>query len=167
MAQAISGHNKKLLSKSKTQPDKKTEKLCNCRKQAECPLSGRCLEESVIYKADVTSTDGRKCYIGSTEGSFKKHFTGHKASLTYESKNTSTSLSKYIWELKSKKTSFEISWSVIAKCPAYKCGTRHCDLCLSEKYYILKANEQSCLNKNSELLQKCRHINKYKLGKVT
>ena len=60
MAQAISGHNKKLLPSSQTPRNTSPPKICNCRQQAECPLNGRCLEESVIYSANVTSSDGEK-----------------------------------------------------------------------------------------------------------
>ena len=41
----------------------------------------------------------------------------------------------------------------------YKFGTRRCDLCLTEKYVIARANQEHLLNKITEI-SKCRHRNK-------
>ena len=106
-------------------------------------------------------------YLGSTEGSFKTRFTQHKASLVNASKSSSTALSQHVWDLKKRNIQHEIKWKVVSKCRPYRCGTRRCNLCLEEKFQILKENDMNCLNRNSELLQKCRHGNKHKLGKVT
>ena len=38
-----------------------------------------------------------------------------------------------------------------------------CKLCLAEKYEILTANDDALLNKRTELINRCRHKNKYKL----
>ena len=168
MSQAISCHNKKVLASCKPVPlEQNNRKTCNCRRQAECPLEGNCLEECVIYKASVSSSDGEKQYLGLTEGPFKTRFNLHKTTFNHSDKAASTTLSKYIWELKEKSTPYEIKWSVVQSCRPYRCGTRMCSLCLSEKYHILMSDDSNCLNKNSELLQKCRHANKFKLGNVT
>ena len=165
MSQMISGHNKQVLeSQNNTAPA--DEKECNCRKSAECPLDGHCLQKCIIYKASVTSSEGVSNYIGSTEDSFKARYTQHKSSFTSENKCSATALSKYLWELKRQGIVHSVDWKVIAKCQPYRCGTRRCNLCLTEKMFILMSKER-LLNKNSELLQKCRHSNKYKLGKIT
>jgi hypothetical protein len=129
-------------------------------------MIGRCLEMSIIYKATISSTDGDKHYFGATETSFKKRFANHKESFAKESKSSATTLSKHIWDLKGKGLPHSIKWEIVKRCGPYKCGTRRCDLCLSEKYYILEADSEHCLNKNSELLQKCRHANKFKLANI-
>ena len=49
LKQNIDGHNKSLLHDKK---DAQT-KSCNCRNPSDCPLSGNCLKESVIYQANV------------------------------------------------------------------------------------------------------------------
>ena len=41
-----------------------------------------------------------------------------------------------------------------------KCGTRHCDLCLTEKYVIACADQKHLLNKRTEIISKCRYRNK-------
>ena len=51
------------------------------------------------------------------------------------------------------------------KCQPYACGAQRCDVCLSEKLYILSAGA-GCINQNTELMQKCRHSNKFKLISV-
>ena len=43
----------------------------------------------------------------------------------------------------------------------YKCGTRRCDLCLTEKYVIARADQEYLLNKRTEVISKCCHRNKY------
>ncbi len=167
MSQAISGHNRKILNSSTLNTDTVPPKQCNCRKPSECPLDNHCLEECVIYEASVSSEEGCKQYLGLTEGPFKTRFNQHKASFAHASKASDTALSKYVWDLKQREANFEIKWRVVEKCQPYRCGTRRCDLCLTEKFHILNADKDKCLNRNSELLQKCRHSNKYKLGCIT
>ena len=79
----IAGHNKKILRKAE---EKKAEgvktgvKPCNCQKSkvAECPTPGACNTDGVIYKATVSSSDGRKEYYVGLAKNFKLRFAGHK-----------------------------------------------------------------------------------------
>ena len=165
----ISKHNKKVLSSSSGSSSARdpTERTCNCRVPDECPLSGHCLESAIIYKATVSSSDQEeKFYIGATELTFKKRFNNHKQSLEKRAKSNETSLSKYVWELKDKNINHAVKWEIVKRSVPYRCGTRFCELCLCEKYCILISDPVLCLNKNSELLQKCRHKNKFKLSKI-
>ena len=58
MRNIISGHNNKILNNQEKDPEeKKNDKTCNCRKKQECPLNGKCLIESVIYKVTVKTED--------------------------------------------------------------------------------------------------------------
>ena len=41
-----------------------------------------------------------------------------------------------------------------------------CNLCLTEKLYIIKADKASNLNKTAELIPKCCHENKYSLVNI-
>ena len=158
----ISKHNKRVLGNNR--PQNQTATNCNCRVPRDCPLSGSCQESAIVYKAEVSSSQGKKTYIGSTETSFKLRFANHKQSLEKSDKSTQTSLSKYVWELKNQQVEHTIKWEIVKRSSPYKCGTRICDLCLSEKFFILTADPLNCINRNSELLQKCRHRNKFKLG---
>ena len=165
ISHTISSHNKRILSSSKPTAKPVSASNCNCRNTNECPLEKNCLEECLIYKATVSSDEGMKQYIGSTEASFKARFTQHKASLLNAGKSSATALSKHVWDLKTRSVPYEIKWKIVAKCQPYRCGTRRCGLCIEEKYHILNGDKM-CLNRNSELLQKCRHSNKHKLVKV-
>ena len=167
MGQKISSHNKRTLADCQSDSSQsKPVKMCSCQKPAECPLGGHCLEESIIYKATVCSSTEEKCYIGATGQTFKKRFALHKASFRNPHNAVDTTLSKYIWELKGKEIPYTVRWEIVKHCSPYKCGTRKCDICLMEKFYILNSDPTTCLNRNSELLQKCRHRNKHKLGNV-
>ena len=44
-----------------------------------------------------------------------------------------------------------------------KCGSDRCNLCLAEKFHILTSKNNGLLNKCSELISKCRQINKHLL----
>ena len=74
-----------------------------------------------------------------------------------------TELSKYVWNLNVKGDDFTIKWSVAAKDFPYTCGSKRCDLCLTEKLLIAKIDPRTLLNKKSEIVSKCRHRNKFTL----
>ena len=95
--QSIDGHNKtNIARKSKNELQKKQ---CKCRKQQDCPVSGRCLSESVIYQATVNTNNGKpeQTYIGLTANTFKTRFNNHKASFKNETKKSSTELTANIF----------------------------------------------------------------------
>ena len=163
MGAIISSHNKKLLSQADNSNSPKT---CSCRKKTECPLNNECLSRCIIYKATVKTENSTKEYIGGTEPTFKERLYNHNGSFNTRSRRCETKLSEYIWECKDKNEPYEIKWSIVSRTSPYKCGTRKCDLCLTEKYYILKSNKTITLNKRSEIANKCRHRSKFKLGKV-
>ena len=56
-----------------------------------------------------------------------------------------------------------ISWKIVCHATPYQHGSKVCNLCLAEKYAILAGNDDALLNKRTELVNKCRHKNKYKL----
>ena len=140
--------------------------MCNCRKLATCPLSGNCLMSAMIYKATVSSSAETKHYIGATEQTFKKRYPKHKEALSRRNSKSVTTLSTYVWSLKDKGDDPIVRWEIMKRCTPYVCGSRRCDTCLTEKLCILRANRDNCINQNSELMQKCRHSNKFKLVNV-
>ena len=158
----INKHNKQVTTANPATPKEQT---CNCQNQEECPLDNHCLSNNVIYKAQVTTSDDiiGKCYIGLTEGTFKQRCMQHKLSFRNRKYGDSTELSKHIWSLKDSKKDYDIKWSIIAKARPYNNISRKCDLCVTEKLYIIKANSHTLLNKRSEFISKCRHENKYYL----
>ena len=157
----IQGHNLKLLNRK--EPPSKT---CNCRRKEECPMEGNCLASCLVYKAEVKTSDDKKVYYGSCSGSFKERFSNHRTSFINKNHKEATKLSKYIWELKSKKKQYEIAWSIVRKCAPYRPSSKRCDLCLTEKLIIIQARDEGLLNKRSEIANKCRHSNKFALSTI-
>ena len=160
----ISGHNKNILRKMKPDYDQNTS--CNCRGgHKNCPLNGKCLQKGVVYKAEVSSNEMTASYLGIAANSFKERYANHKLSFNNSRYECNTSLSKHIWNLKKKNHPYKISWSIAAQAQPYKPASKSCNLCLLEKTLILLSDDQHCLNKRSELLNKCRHREKYLLCK--
>ena len=127
-----------------------------------CPLNGNCFDSQVIYKCHVSENgneDGLH-YIGLTVNTFKERWNGHKHTFRHESKESATELSKHVWEFQKKDIAPNLSWEIIDHARPYVNGSKKCDLCLTEKFHIINS-KLKLLNKRSELVSKCRHINKY------
>ena len=58
-------------------------------------------------------------------------------------------------------TNYTIKWSILKRANSYKGHPSHCNLCLSEKLYILTADRSTLRNKRSELITKSRPENKF------
>lgn len=162
MSTFVKKHNHKVLNPKTTT----TENGCNCRSKKNCPLDNNCLSPSLVYKASVTTKDDTagKIYIGLTEGTFKQRYNQHTLSLRNKKYANSTELSKHIWTLKDNKIEYTINWSILTTAAAYNNKAKRCNLCSAEKFYIIKADNSTLLNKRSELISKCRHENKYYLS---
>ena len=46
------------------------------------------------------------------------------------------------------------------------CGSRRCNLCLTEKLKIMREDPELLLNKSSKLVSKCRPKNKFILANI-
>ena len=69
-------------------------------------------------------------------------------------------MAQYCWELKDKGAVPTVNFS-IAKCVKGKSFINNCSLCLSEKLFIIiNLDDVNLLNKKSEFISKCCHINK-------
>ena len=163
MGTFISKHNNKILNQHASQntTNDHNARLCNCRQPNECPTDGKCLVSNVIYRADVTTTDDgeKKSYIGVTANHFKTRYRNHLKSFNNKRYSANTELSKHVWNLKEANRSHFIKWSIVKKVPAYKGGSKRCNLCLEEKLLIMK--DKNLLNKRSELFNKCRHVTRH------
>ena len=98
MQNVISAHNKTILAKQPQTNTTDASKECNCRQNASCALSGKCLTESVVYQATVTREDTKeeKTYVGHTRGQFKTRYNNHTNSFRNAKHKHATALSKYI-----------------------------------------------------------------------
>ena len=161
MPSIINKRNKEQLSSDL----KRTPPSCNCRDKNNCPLEGKCRTSSVIYKATLSTNNSTKHYYGCCEPEFKSRFYNHKQSFKFKNKANATELSKAVWQAKDAGNEPQIKWSIVTRTTPYQPGAKTCNLCLSEKLTILRANPSYTLNKRSELTGKCRHRNKYKLKK--
>ena len=159
MESIITKHNNKILNKKV----ESHERLCNCRDKPNCPMDGNCLKKCLVYKAQVNSVRETKYYLGTAEDTFKTRHNNHKKSFKHRMYEKETELSKYIWKLKDQNIKFTIKWNVEAMAIPYTCGSKRCDLCLTEKLLIAKADPKTLLNKRSEIISKCRHHNKFTL----
>jgi hypothetical protein len=161
----IASHNKSILNKEQEKGNNNAEE-CNCRKKDECPLTGKCLTEGLIYQATVIIEDTMKCetYVGLTENPFKTRYRNHTSSFRNEAYRNSTELSKYVWTLKDSNVHFSIKWKILKQCKPYSNITKRCNLCLHEKFVIICHPELCTLNSRNELVSTCRHRRKFLLN---
>ena len=155
----IDGHKKIRDDSKKNKEQESQEKICNCRKPADCPLNGQCLMRSVVYQATVTTEDdgSKETYIGLTKNDFKERFNGRKTTFRHSNKRNNTELSKYVWKLKEQERPYNIKWAIIRRAKAYDNKSKWCQLCTLEKYYIICWPKFGTLNKRNELASGCRH----------
>ena len=84
----IKAHNNRILSEEKTQDQTK----CNCRQKDACPLDRNCLDKELIHQCNLKENN-------TNDG---VNYNKHRNFFKYESKATSTELSKHFWEMKRK-----------------------------------------------------------------
>jgi len=120
----------------------------------------------VIYKCEVTTPNlPKKVYIGLTEKELITRYNGHKQSFNNKSAN-STTPSSHIWNIKDNyNIAPTLNWPIIKKVPLYLNVTKKCPLCLAERYEIVMYPlKDELLNKRSEIISKCCHMNKFLLA---
>lgn len=152
-------HNNSINNHAKDQ----TPDQCNCRNKNDCPLPNKCTIKNVVYEAEVETEDDTKSYIGLTATTFKTRYTAHKASFNNIEKRFQTELSAHIWDLKEKHKQYSIKWKILRRAQPYNPQTKRCNLCLWEKFHIIKSCK-NILNSKSELVSTCRHRRKYLLS---
>ena len=165
MKDIIRKHNSKILSPA----PETNQRTCNCRTPTSCPLDGNCLATNIVYKATVESKNSEssdtstvKQYFGLATN-FKERYNNHMSSFRQREYSTKTDLSSHIWMLKDRGKPYTISWSIVTHASAYSGGSRRCNLCVAEKLTILQADQKMMLNTRNEIVNKCRHKNKFYL----
>ena len=151
MKKIISSHNMKIIQKNEISTPK-----CNCHKYP-CPLEGNCQIKNVIYQATVQSENDTQTYVGLTSSTFKARWSNHKTGFEHEKHRKDTTLSKYIWELKDKKTEYDVTWKIIGRANPFSPISKVCNLCTLEKWFILFKPNIAKLNKKEELGNYCLH----------
>ena len=162
MGSITSSHNKHILNSNST------EYWCNCNNRDECPFENKCLTNRIVYRADVDNnkTDEHKYCYGISDTPFNERYDDHKTSSRHKSHLTASDLSKYHWKLVGNGTLPTNKFS-IAKRVKGNTFINNCNLCLSEKAFIIRnLDDVNMLNKRSELISKWRHINKRLLNRA-
>lgn len=149
MERILRAHNGKVLQGNQTKA--KTKKTCSCRIPSLCCLNEECLTEAVVYKATIIKADERANRICYCHGaSIQTPLAKPLQSVKHAKHETSQpKIAKYAWQLK-ENVAFPYKWEIERRCGAYKSGMRACDLCLSEKWAILKHAGNELLKKRSE-----------------
>ena len=152
MSKIIKRHNRKVTSKLRDETPK-----CNCRKKGECPIEGNCQVNSIVYICDVIRLLPKSV--------LKSCFYNHDLSFKHKRYSSKTTLSSYMWHLKSVSSETRnLNWSVLRCIPPYSNISKKCLLCLYEKLEIVTHhNQKELFNKRSELLCKCLHANRFLL----
>ena len=79
----------------------------------------------------------------------KLRYNNHTMSFRHKKCINDTELSKYLWKLKEQNSDYNLQWSIKAYASPYKCETRKCDLCLTEKMIIAMSDPKKLLNKRT------------------
>ena len=162
MGSIISLHKKYILNSNNTEYGR------NCNNRDEFPLENECLTPRIVYRDDVTNNKivERKYYYGISDTPFKERYENPKTSFRHRSHLTTSDFCKYYWKLVGNGTVPTIKFS-IAKSVKGNTIINNRNLCLSEKAFIIRnLDDVNRLNKRSELISKCQHINKRLLNRV-
>ena len=123
------------------------------------------MQKHVIYRADIKAPNQPDMsYIGLADTTFKERWRNHDSSFKHPSRRKKTTLAGHYWNLRDKgidAKDIEINWNIIQHALPYQCGTRRCDLCLSEKLQISLGDKSKLLNDRSEVISPCYHRPKF------
>jgi hypothetical protein len=108
-----------------------------------------------------TSVKRKSILVWQHAGTFKARYANHKKSINSPRYSNETELSKYAWKLKQSNRPYTIKWPVLSHASPYTAGANSCNLCLEEKFYLMKSLKDRTLNKRTELFSKCRHRNSF------
>ena len=92
-----------------------------------------------------------------TTTSFKLRYANHKKSFKHEQYKNETTLSSFIWDKKLNPNP-KIKWNIIKKCQKYQPGQKTCQICVSEKYWIIKGLLKAHnINRKTDIASLCVH----------
>ena len=137
--------------------------MCNCRKKEDYPLNGECMVDEVVYQATVTTETTQQKHTSASQRTTSRQGMGtiRSVSFSHEKRKSETELSKHIWQLKGENKEFKVTWKILAKAKPYTNITKRCDLCNTEKFFLICRPHMATLNKRNELISTCRHRRKF------
>ena len=86
------------------------------------------------------------------------------ASCSFKHQKDVTTLSQYIWKLREKNIAYSLKWKIVAQSRPYSNISKICNLCLTEKYFIIFRHYMASLNIRNGLASSCRHKKKFLLA---
>ena len=101
-----------------------------------------------------------------TKDQFKTRYRNHTKSFRLRKYETETRLSEHIWEIKNRGNDFSVKWFIIDRGKRYSPVSGLCQLCTTEKYYLIFKSELCSLNQRNEQGAHCRHKTCLLLGKT-
>ena len=122
--------------------------------------------QNIVYEATITCNEqnyGKNIYIDIAETTFKKRYSNHKRSFNLPAYKNDTELSKEFWKIKRRNSVPQIKWRILRKCSRFNRSSLRYNLCLNKKLEIALFKGNNILNRRTELISKCRHINKHTL----
>ena len=160
----INKHNKFVLNPP---TNNTSERTCNCINKEKCPLQEKWSTNNITYKATLTSNQDTyqpKIYYDITEIKFKQRYANYIKSFRHEKHQSHTEHSNEQWSIKKKTYIPNIIWEILQKHQMYNPNTKRCSFCLNEKLEIARYKGHNLLNKRFEIINKCRHRNKFALA---
>ena len=162
----ISGNNIAVLSKFRS--NNETPRECNCSNPERCPFNGKCLTPASVYGGTIELPNGgKRKYIGLSEPVVKGRWSDHMTSCNDKKYRNKSNLSQEFWNLRESGHEIDryrdIKFEILKKSVPYRVGGKKCNLCLWEKLFIMK-NENNLINKRDEFVSKCRHSRKFMLN---
>ena len=132
-------------------------------------MSRSVAQQVFSFVSTVIRSDNAKeeTYIGLTENAFETRYNNHVHSFNNPQGRNATTLSDYIWKLKDKNIDYSVKWQIMCKAKPYSTATKRCNLCITEKFFIICRPSLGSLNKRNELTNTCRHKRKHLLCNAT
>ena len=114
----------------------------------------------------IIKLKSKSFFYGISDTPFKEQYENHKKSFRHKEYSTETDLAKYCWELKNEDAMPTVNFFITKRVKG-KSLINNCSLCLSEKLFIIRnLDKVNMLNKKTDIISKCCHINKQLLIKV-
>ena len=132
-------------------------------KKTPMPTQRKCLTNNVLYHAIITTIEENpktKIHYGVCKTAFKFRYANHKKTFNNIKYQTVTEILSKYWNIISTNKTYNISWEILGTHKLYNQSFKRCLLCLNEKLANALHKDNNMLNKRSEIISKCRHINK-------
>ena len=143
----------------------RVEKLCvGHRRGNDCPVVEKvCNRVDNIYNAKIQCNDNTIYnYIGMSAPPLRHRISTHVSS--FKNETNQTELSTKVKNLKKENVQYSLKFHLLENKTSYKPEIKRCNLCITEVYHIIYGKYDNLINSKQEIMNKCRHRAKFKLG---